>query len=81
MSDKTPATAPIQLGTPIPGTQLTRRFQAGREISPLYVPEPGEFGGTQHALEAAEAHGYAAVTVYDVTYIRLFGDWFTFGAG
>lgn len=77
MSDKTPTPAPIQLGTPIPGTQLTRRFQAGREISPLYVPEPGEFGVPQHALEAAEAHGFSSVTVYGVTYVMLFGEWYT----
>lgn len=69
----------VQLGEPIPGTQLIRRFQHGSEISPMYVPARNEVEVQQNAIEAATAAGWRAVTVWGTTFVCFGGEWYAWG--
>lgn len=58
---------------PIPGSHLYRRWQAGREISPIYLAEAAN---EQPAIDEATAAGQRSVTFGDATFIELGGQWY-----
>ena len=67
---------PIQIGEPIPGTDLVRRWQGGMEIAPMYS------GDTRYdpdcdkaAMNQADRAGYCGVFVAGIKYVKLFGEW------
>jgi hypothetical protein len=67
---------PIQYGEKLPGTDLVRQFQDGREIGPVYMGAEKHLG---HALDKAEqqaeALGYRQFYRGGLLYVRLFGEW------
>jgi hypothetical protein len=74
---KKKASLAVQLGQPISGTKLVRRFQDGKQISPIYQPEPNEIGVPLNAQAEAARVNEWSVTVNDVTYVQMFGQWYT----
>lgn len=66
---------PIQMGAQIPNTELWTRWQNGREISPLYVPESNDAEGVEHGCQEAARAGRRSVTIAGTTYIYM-GEWY-----
>jgi len=56
--------------------KLVRRFQGGREISPLYLADRHESAVETHATEEAERAGFRSVTIGDRTYVRFGSEWY-----
>lgn len=67
---------PIIVGEQVGHSQLYRRFQGTRAVSPLYVPTEREASVISNAQSAAERHGFRSVTVYDSLYIQFTGQWY-----
>jgi hypothetical protein len=70
---------PIQLGEPIPGTDLVKRWQAGREFGPVYVgPEKLIPEALDKATDQALKAGYHGVVVFGDSYVFIDGEWYAF---
>jgi hypothetical protein len=70
---------PIALCDQIPGTNLRRRYQAGRELYPIYVGPEKTAGERKAAAEAqCEAQGIGGYYdgLSDETCVRLSGAWY-----
>ena len=68
---------PIQMGMPIEGTHLCRRYQGGKQITPIYVGSTTHLSEVIEMAEAeAEANGYNKVKVGEETFVRLAGEWY-----
>jgi hypothetical protein len=67
---------PIQLADAIT-PKLIRRFQASREISPLYLADARESGIDGNACDEAARVGLRSVTVGEHTYVRFGSEWYS----
>ncbi len=68
---------PVQIGEPIPGTDLVRRWQGGKEISPMYSGDTRDPLCDYHAIDHAERAGYRSVFVMGQTLVHMGDEWAT----
>ena len=66
---------PVQIGEPIPGTDLVRRWQGGHEIAPMFAGDIRQPNAETVACQQAEQAGYRSVFVAGNTNVKLFGEW------
>ena len=77
-----PKVSPIQLEEQIPDTNLVKRWQAGREIGPVYMgPEKLVSAALDKATEQATKAGYRHVVVMGDSYVQFDGQWYSFNLG
>lgn len=75
--------SPIQFGELIQGTQLVRRFQGNREVTPLFQITEKQYKTTpisqlfEQAKLQAMGQGFRSVYFNGITYVNIGGEWYT----
>ncbi len=69
-------TVPIQFGEILPGTNLIRQYQDGKEVAPRYIGPERHLGrALDKAKSQAEQYGYKQFCHWDTIYVQVFGEW------
>ncbi len=67
---------PVQFGEVLPGTDLIRQYQNGKEVAPRYIGPERDLGQAVDKAEAqAERYGYRQFCHWETMYVQVFGEW------